>query len=100
MMSLRRCLSPVCRCACGRAQTRQLYADHRPWTQRKRQKGRPAAPRLDAEGNPKVDLCQYHVQVLLRTRIRIDPNPEGDVDVSAETNLKAVAQEEWSALCP
>ena len=88
-MSPRRCLSHVCRRACGRAQTRQLYADHRPWTQRKRRKGKPAAPRLDAEGNPKVDLRQYHVQVRLRTRGRIHHFLKGDIDVSAETELES-----------
>ncbi|KAK9842240.1 hypothetical protein WJX81_002174 [Elliptochloris bilobata] len=49
----------------GLSQTRQLYADHRPWTQRKRRKGKPAVPRLDAEGKPKVDTRTYHVQVLV-----------------------------------
>ncbi len=50
------------------AQTRQLYADHRPWTQRCRRRGKPDAPRLDAEGKPKADACSYHVQARRRTR--------------------------------
>jgi len=50
------------------AQTRQLYADHRPWTQRRRRRGKPDAPRLDAEGKPKADACSYHVQARRRTR--------------------------------
>ena len=44
-------------------QTRQLYADHRPWTQRRRRRDKLLAPRLDAEGKPKADMRAYHVNV-------------------------------------
>ena len=44
-------------------QARQLYADHRPWTQRRRRKGTLPAARLDPEGKPRTDLRTYHVNV-------------------------------------
>ena len=44
-------------------QTRQLYADHRPWTQRRRRRDKLLTPRLDAEGKPKADMRAYHVNV-------------------------------------
>lgn len=44
-------------------QTRQLYADHRPWTQRRRRRDKLLAPRLDAKGKPKADMRAYHVNV-------------------------------------